>query len=253
MMRVLATSRGTFSGHGETRFRLAPLGCPHQVSPGVVGRRRWRCCGPGRQADRHFSLDGGRAAGGAPGGAAGWDAAAIELAAARWRRLVWRSCWNGSMTGSRLLVARISWRRPGTGRWPRPCSGVTSCLLGRAAGVQAVGVSRAVLVKRLLGAAPGADAGLAVLHLVDCSLLTPAAPGPWPARHVMLETLRACGRDRLAGAGEQAGAGAGRGSRCGQPAGCARLQTTAGGWLDAASGWMLRMPFALGAGLGAGA
>src|SRR5262249_17248759 len=58
-------------------------------------------------------------------------------------------------------------------------------------------------------AVAGPDAGLAVLRLVDCSLL--AAPGEGPdgrARYLMLETLRAFGADRLAEAGERDAAAA---------------------------------------------
>jgi non-specific serine/threonine protein kinase len=44
----------------------------------------------------------------------------------------------------------------------------------------------------------GADAGMAVLHLVDCSLLSPPQVGPdGRARYLMLETLRAFGAERL--------------------------------------------------------
>lgn len=53
-------------------------------------------------------------------------------------------------------------------------------------------------------AVAGADARLAVLHLVSCSLLTPPRTGPdGRTRYLMLETLRGYGADRLAEAGEQ--------------------------------------------------
>ena len=53
-------------------------------------------------------------------------------------------------------------------------------------------------------AVAGPGTGPAVLHLVDCSLLTPPTTGPdGRARYVMLETLRAYGAGLLAGAGEQ--------------------------------------------------
>src|SRR4029077_9580797 len=52
-------------------------------------------------------------------------------------------------------------------------------------------------------AVAGADAGPAVLHLVDCSLVVPPQPGPdGRSRYVMLETLRAYGAGLLANAGE---------------------------------------------------
>jgi non-specific serine/threonine protein kinase len=53
-------------------------------------------------------------------------------------------------------------------------------------------------------AVAGAGAGPAVLHLVDCSLISPPRAGPdGRSRYVMLETLRAYGAGLLAGAGEQ--------------------------------------------------
>ena len=55
----------------------------------------------------------------------------------------------------------------------------------------------------------GVDAGVAVLRLVDCSLLAPPRRGPdGRARYVMLETLRAYGARLLTEAGEDAGAAA---------------------------------------------
>jgi len=55
----------------------------------------------------------------------------------------------------------------------------------------------------------GPDAALAVLHLVDCSLLAAPRPGPdGRARYLMLETLRAFGTERLAEAGERDAAAA---------------------------------------------
>jgi len=53
-------------------------------------------------------------------------------------------------------------------------------------------------------AVAGPGTGPAVLHLVDCSLLTPPREGPdGRARYVLLETLRAYGAGLLAAAGEQ--------------------------------------------------
>ena len=58
-------------------------------------------------------------------------------------------------------------------------------------------------------AVAGPDAALAVLHLVDCSLLAAPRPGPdGRARYLMLETLRAFGTERLAEAGEREAAAA---------------------------------------------
>jgi DNA-binding CsgD family transcriptional regulator/tetratricopeptide (TPR) repeat protein len=58
-------------------------------------------------------------------------------------------------------------------------------------------------------AVTGVRAGPAVLHLVDCSLLTPPWAGPdGRSRYSMLETLRAYGTKRLAEAGETESAAA---------------------------------------------
>jgi predicted ATPase/DNA-binding CsgD family transcriptional regulator len=55
----------------------------------------------------------------------------------------------------------------------------------------------------------GADAGLTVLRLVDCSLIAPPQTGrDGRARYVMLQTLRAYASRRLAQAGEEAAADA---------------------------------------------
>ena len=87
----------------------------------------------------------------------------------------------------------------------------------------------------------GAAAEPVVLHLVDCSLLTPPRTGPdGRARYLMLETLRAYGLERLAEAGEQAGAAAALARYALQVAeqAAAGLETSAGEraaarWLDA--------------------
>jgi predicted ATPase len=58
-------------------------------------------------------------------------------------------------------------------------------------------------------AVAGTDAGPAVLHLVDCSLLVPPAVGPdGRSRYWMLETLRAYGPHQLRQAGEEPAAAA---------------------------------------------
>jgi len=88
-------------------------------------------------------------------------------------------------------------------------------------------------------AGPGAEP--AVLHLVDCSLISPPRTGPdGRARYLMLETLRAYGADRLAEAGEEQAAAAGLAGYALQVATQAAegLQTGAGEpaaaqWLDA--------------------
>ena len=75
-------------------------------------------------------------------------------------------------------------------------------------------------------AVAGPGAGPAVLHLVDCSLLSPPQAGPdGRSRYVMLETLRAYGAGLLAEAGEQdeRRGRAGRVRAAGGPAGRGRV------------------------------
>jgi DNA-binding CsgD family transcriptional regulator len=87
----------------------------------------------------------------------------------------------------------------------------------------------------------GADAGAAVLRLVDCSLLAPPLAGPdGRPRYLMLETLRAYGTGRLADSGELPGAAAALARYALQVAerAAAGLQVSAGEqdaahWLDA--------------------
>lgn len=53
-------------------------------------------------------------------------------------------------------------------------------------------------------AVAGPSAAVAVLRLVDCSLVAPPRSGPdGRSRYVLLETLRAFGSERLAEAGER--------------------------------------------------
>ena len=69
---------------------------------------------------------------------------------------------------------------------------------------RAVSVFPAGFTLEAAEAVAGDAAGPAVLHLVDCSLLTPPRPGPdGRVRYLMLETLRSYGAGLLAAAGEQ--------------------------------------------------
>ena len=90
----------------------------------------------------------------------------------------------------------------------------------------------------------GPDGEAVVLHLVDCSLLSPPSPGPdGRVRYPMLETIRAFGLARLADAGEQdqaAAALAGYAVTVAERA-AAGMRTKAKSWPRSA-GWMLRTP-----------
>ena len=207
-MRVLATSREPLRVAGEVRFRLPPLtlrrdglaaGAAESEAVALFADRA-------RQVDPHFTLT-GQTRPLAEQLVAQLDGMplAIELAAARVESLGLlellghRDDRLGMLAGGdrtaaprlRSLAAAVDW---------------SYRLLGQ--DEQAVFRRLAVIPGPFTLAAGAAVAGpgakAVVLHLVDCSLLTPPRPGPdGRARYLMLETLRAFGLDRLAGAGEQ--------------------------------------------------
>jgi predicted ATPase len=204
--RILATSREPVGVAGESRYRLAPLALPGD--PAGVGSSEavTLFADRARQADPHFALD----AESAPEvarlvrGLAGMPLA-IELAAARVEAL-----------GVAGLADRLYDRFALLAGGDRLAAGRHRSLAA------AVGWSYGLLAEpeqqvfRKLSVFPGpftleaaealggADAGPAVLHLVDCSLLAPPRAGPDArARYVMLETVRAYGAERLAEAGEE--------------------------------------------------
>jgi non-specific serine/threonine protein kinase len=202
-LTVLATSREPLGIAGETRYRLGPLPLP---GSGTAGRRPdspavQLFAARARQADPSFDLAGETAElvdrlvtrlDGMP--------LAIELAAARLEAL-----------GLPQLVDRLHLLTSGD----RRASARQQSLAAT------IGWSYQLLTEemrqafRQLAIFPGpfsleaaedvigAEAGAAVVHLVDCSLLTPPRPGPdGRSRYAMLETIRAYGRERLAEAGE---------------------------------------------------
>jgi predicted ATPase/class 3 adenylate cyclase/DNA-binding CsgD family transcriptional regulator len=213
-MRILATSREPLAVAGEARYRLPPLALAGDHS--VAGKRGTAAAAGeseavalladrARQADPHFTvtkqtrplaerlvarLDG--------------MPLAIELAAARVESLGLAELLANLddrlelLTGGdrraaprlRSLAAAVDWSY-------RLLSHDGQAVFRRLAvipGPFTLDAAAAV-------AGPGAKA--VVLHLVDCSLLTPPRPGPdGRARYLMLETLRAFGLDRLAGTGE---------------------------------------------------
>jgi predicted ATPase/DNA-binding CsgD family transcriptional regulator len=203
-MVVLATSREPMGIAGETRYRLSPLPVP---GSGPAGQ------GPGsaavqlfaeraRQADPSFELAGGAAMlverlvtrlDGVP--------LAIELAAARLEAL-----------GLSQLLDRLDLLVGGDRR----------ALVRQQSLAATIGWSYQLLTEdmrrafRQLAIFPGpfsleaaedvigVSAGSAVVHLVDCSLLSPPRAGPdGRSRYAMLDTIRAFGRVRLAEAGEE--------------------------------------------------
>jgi predicted ATPase/DNA-binding CsgD family transcriptional regulator len=219
-LRVLATSREPLRVAGEARYRLQPFAV---AGPGTTERDMACSDATGsdavtlfadraRLADPHFCLD-DRAAPLVARIVARLDGIplAIELAAARIESLGldhlaarlddsrWMLASSDRAAAARhqSLEATVDWSYRLLGQTEQQVFRRLAVLPGPFTLDGAVAVA-------------GADAGPAVLHLVECSLL--AAPQTSPdgrARYAMLETLRAFGRDRLADTGEEHAAASG--------------------------------------------
>ena len=209
-VRVLATSREPIAVAGEARYRLGPLAVPGPGS-GEPGR----CAAVELFADRASRVDPGFALDDTTAPVIGQVVArldgmplAIELAATRVEAL-----------GLGQLLDRLD------DRFTLLTSGTrTAPARQRSLGAtvdwsyQLLSDQEQQVFRRLaifsgpftLDAAEtvaGAAAGLAVLKMVDCSLITPPRTGSdGRGRYMLLETLRAFGLDRLTEAGERPGA-----------------------------------------------
>ena len=212
-VRVLATSREPLRVAGEARYRLGPLGLPdlddlaHVAGSEAVALFADRA----RQADPRFALDDQagpvvarlvRRLDGMP--------LAIELAAARVEALSMAELADrlddrfGLLTAGDRLAADRHRSLAATVEWSYQLLEERDRHVFRALSVFPAGFTL-----EAAEAVAGPGSGPAVLHLVDCSLLTPPRAGPdGRSRYVMLETLRAHAAGLLAGAGEQDGAAA---------------------------------------------
>ena len=244
-VRVLATSREPLYVAGEVRYRLAPLALPSLDDLAHLARTEAVALfvDRARSADAHFALNDQtgpvvarlvRHLDGMP--------LAIELAAARVEALGVTQLLDhlgdrfdlltvgdrAAAARQRSLAATVEWSYQLLDEGQRRVFRQVSVFPGPFTLEAAVAVA-------------GPDAGPAVLHLVDCSLLVPPREDPdGRSRYVMLETLRAYASRLLADAGEQEDAAAtlaGYAVRVAEQA-AAGLETTtaesaAARWLDA--------------------
>jgi predicted ATPase/class 3 adenylate cyclase/DNA-binding CsgD family transcriptional regulator len=207
-VRILATSQEPLRVAGEARYRLAPLSVPqpNDQAEAVASEAVSLFVDRAKRVDPHFSLD--------PESAltvarlvARLDGMplAIELAAARVEAL-----------GVEQLLERLddrfallaSGNRRATARQRSLAATVDWSYQLLDAEEQRVfrqlSVFPGPFTLEATKALAGPRAEPAVLHLVDCSLISPPRPGPdGRARYLMLETLRAFGADRLTEAGEE--------------------------------------------------
>jgi predicted ATPase/DNA-binding CsgD family transcriptional regulator len=244
-VRVLATSREPLRIAGEARYRLGPLTLPDVNDPADAARAEAVALfvDRARRADARFTLDGQTGPpvvrivtrlDGMP--------LAIELAAARVETL-----------GMSQLLDRLDDRFALLANSDRLAAGRHRSLAAMAEWSYQLLDEHEQRVFRHLSVLPamftldaaeevaGQEATLAVLRLVECSLVVPPRPGPdGRSRYVMLETLRSYGAGLLAEAGEQSQAQAALARyavRVAEEAGAELLTVTgepaAARWLDA--------------------
>jgi predicted ATPase/class 3 adenylate cyclase/DNA-binding CsgD family transcriptional regulator len=252
-VRVLATSREPLRVAGEARYRLGPLSMPgpDELADAAGAEAVVLFVDRARGADARFVLDGqtGPAVAKIVARLDGMPLA-IELAAARVEAL--GVAQLADRLGDRFALLADA-DRLAAGRHRSLAATVEwsyRLLDGHERRVfRVVSVFPGPFTLEAAEAVAGADAGPAVLHLVDCSLLVPPRPGAdGRSRYGMLETLRAYGAGLLAGAGEEAGAAA---ALAGYALGAAEeaaagLRTSTGEvaaarWLDAEDATMVQV------------
>jgi predicted ATPase/DNA-binding CsgD family transcriptional regulator len=213
-IRILATSREPLRIAGEAACRLAPLPVPGPGDAGddVAGAEAVTLFADrARAADAGFALTGqNRADVARLVGRLDGMPLAIELAAARAEALGVSQLLE-SLDGRVALLAGGDRLAAGRHRSLAATAEWSYLLLDEAERwvFRHVSVFPAPFTMEAAEAVAGQGAALAVLRLVECSLLVPPRPGPdGRSRYAMLETLRAYGAGLLAGAGEQDGAAA---------------------------------------------
>jgi predicted ATPase/DNA-binding CsgD family transcriptional regulator/DNA-binding XRE family transcriptional regulator len=211
-VRVLATSREPLRVAGEAGYRLGPLGLPGPDEADLAGCESVTLFADrARRADARFALD-GQAGPAVARLVAQLDGMplAIELAAARVEALGVTGLLDriddrfALLTGGDRTAADRQRSLAATVDWSYQLLDEQEQRVFRQ-----VSVFPGPFTLKAAEAVAGPGAGPLVLHLVDCSLLTPPRAGPdGRSRYVMLETLRAYGTGLLAGAGEADGAAA---------------------------------------------
>jgi predicted ATPase/DNA-binding NarL/FixJ family response regulator len=201
-VRVLATSREPLGLPEEARYRLSPLALPDRDAPGSAGQAEavMLFADRARQVDPDFVVqdDPGSMVARLVQRLDGMPLA-IELAAARVEALglaqlldrlddrsgLLVSANRAAAARHRSLEATVEWSyRLLTGSEQRA--------------FQRLAVFPGPFTLDAAEAVAGADAGPAVLRLVDCSLLVPPRTGPdGRSRYLMLETLRGYGMTEL--------------------------------------------------------
>ena len=249
-LRILATSREPLAVAGEARYRLAPLALPDLENLAAASRAEAVAlfADRARSADAQFTLTGEttRAVARLVARLDGMPLA-IELAAARVEALGVTGLLDrlddrfALLAGGNRTAPRRQRSLAATVEWSYQLLDETERRVFRQ-----VSVFPAPFTLGAAEVVAGPGTGPAMLHLVDCSLLTPPRPGPdGRSRYSMLETLRAYGNRLLAQAGEQdqaAAALAGYALAVAEEAG-AGLQTSGGElaaarWLDAEDAMM---------------
>ncbi|HEV3289007.1 MAG TPA: hypothetical protein VG123_08440, partial [Streptosporangiaceae bacterium] len=202
-VRILATSREPLGVAGEARFRLGPLGLPgpDEEAGALRSEAVALFADRARRVDPRFTID--RESGPAVARlVARLDGMplAIELAAARAETLGVAQLADRLDDRFALLASgdRLAAERH------RSLAAVVEWSYGLLAEPERrvfrkLAVFPGPFTLEAAEAVAGADAGPTVLHLVDCSLLSPPRTGPdGRARYLMLETLRAYAAERLA-------------------------------------------------------